>query len=261
MEARQFVRLPYDAVPETKAEFDVLLTVFQRQTATLPQELAIVFLFPAVMFLGVRRQRLRFGMRATGAEVTESESGSPASALHKWHLTDYFLCTTAIAAVHPGVVIPLVLLSLITVIVTRARFRDAALWARPECSSVDVGACVRRLSARRRSGPSAEFYFPFLRQGEVARIITSVAITPFLLACLTIAIALPVRAFFSANIARATCGSRSRFSSSRTPTWHRASGCLELIEVRRNAAWLAMALAILPASRPRSSCESESPRL
>jgi hypothetical protein len=45
-EARQFVHLPYDAIPETKGEFDVLLTVFQRQTATLPQELAIVFLFP-----------------------------------------------------------------------------------------------------------------------------------------------------------------------------------------------------------------------
>jgi hypothetical protein len=49
--ARSLARLPYNAVPATATEFDTLLTTFERQSVTLPQELAIVLLFPAALFL------------------------------------------------------------------------------------------------------------------------------------------------------------------------------------------------------------------
>ncbi len=217
-EARAFIRLPYDAIPETKGEFDVLLTVFQRQTATLPQELAIVFLFPAVMFL-LKRDR--------------------------WHLTGYLLCTAAIAAVHPGVGVPLVLLSLVTVIATHARFKEAALTG---AAGILLGSTwmLGYIGYPRTAGAGsgAEYYFPFLRQGEVAHIVTWMAITPFLLACVAIAAALLVRAYTSDNRE----GYRWTALAVLVFTYtHVASrfGLPELVEVRRNAAWLAMVLAIL----------------
>ena len=242
-EGLAFVRLPYDAIPETRGEFDVLLTAFQRQTATLSQELAIVFLFPAVMFLcGVRRQRLRFDRHASAAEATESKSGGVASALH---ITGYFLCTAAISAVHPGVVVPLVLLSVVTVAVTRAKFREAALTG---AAGVIVGSTwmLGYLFYPRMSGAESggAYYFPFLRAGDVASIVTWVAITPFLLACLAIAIALLVRAYSSDNREGLLWIALAVIVFSYT---HVASrfGWPEVVEVRRNAAWLAMAIAIL----------------
>ncbi|MGN6182531.1 MAG: hypothetical protein ACTHQM_02630 [Thermoanaerobaculia bacterium] len=54
-EGRAFLRIAPEELPKD-GEYDVLATVFQRQTATLPQELAIVFLFPAVMFLRSERR-------------------------------------------------------------------------------------------------------------------------------------------------------------------------------------------------------------
>ncbi|HET8772613.1 MAG TPA: hypothetical protein VFP80_02430 [Thermoanaerobaculia bacterium] len=235
-EARAFVRLPYDEIPETRGEFDVLLTVFQRQTATLPQELAIVFLFPAVMFLGVRRQRLRF---------PGPPAGRRRSLLQSWHLTGYLLCTAAIAAVHPGVGVPLVLLSLVTVIVARARFKEAVLTG---AAGILLGSTwmLGYIGYPRTSGAGAgaEYYFPFLRQGEVAHVVTWVAITPFLLACVAIAVALLVRAYTGDNGEGFLWTSLTALVFTYT---HVASrfGLPELVEARRNAAWLAMALAIL----------------
>lgn len=217
-EGRAFVRLPYDAVPETKGEFDVLLTVFQRQTATLPQELAIVFLFPAAMFL-MHRSR--------------------------WHLAGYFFCTTAISAVHPGVAVPLVLLSLVAVVATRANFKAGALIG---AAGVLLGSTwmFGYILYPRVSGAEsgAAYYFPFLRQGDVAHIVTWVAVTPFLLACLAIAAALLVRAYSSEHRSGYVWASLAALMFTYT---HVASrfGLPELVEIRRNAAWLAMALAIL----------------
>ncbi|HEX6099547.1 MAG TPA: hypothetical protein VF432_24750 [Thermoanaerobaculia bacterium] len=261
-EARQFVALPYDAVPETRAEFDVLLTVFQRQTATLPQELAIVFLFPAVMFLinvgrgfrsssgflGVPRSSSAGDPRGTPRN-SEELRGTREPRL-TYSLTGYLFCTAAISAVHPGVVVPLVLLSLVTVVAARASFKAAALTG---AAGVLLGSTwmlafivyPRVATAGENSaGSAAAYYFPFLRQGDVARIVTWVAVTPFLLACLAIAVALLVRAYSSENRTGYLWTSLAVLVFTYT---HVASrfGLPELVETRRNAAWLAMSLAIL----------------
>ena len=232
-EGSTFVRLPYEAIPETKAEFDVLLTVFQRQTATLPQELAIVFLLPAVMFLGVRRHSRR------------SESGGSATALLDWHRAGYFLCTAAIAAVHPGVVVPLILLSIVTIVATEAKFLQAALTGAAGVlagSTWMLGYLLHPRVSGAESG--AAYYFPFLRQGDVATIVTWVAVTPFLVACLAIAVALLVRAYTGGYRQGLLWTALAVFAFTYT---HVASryGLPELVETRRNVAWLAMVLAIL----------------
>jgi hypothetical protein len=221
-DAQEFVALGYREIPPTNGEFDVLLTVFQRQTATLPQELAIVFLFPAVMFLFFNKSR--------------------------WHLSGYLFCTSAIAATHPGVVIPLIILSAVTVLITREHFRAAIVagaigvllgstWMLGYIAYPNVGkADVHSASG---AGSAAIYYFPFLRTGDTARIITYVAITPFVIACAAIAIALLLRknkalAWASlATIAFLITHIASRY------------GLPEIVEVRRNASWLAMATAIL----------------
>jgi hypothetical protein len=160
-------------------------------------------------------------------------------------MTGYLFCTAAISAVHPGVVVPLALLSLVVVIVTRAHFKEAVLTG---AAGVLLGstwmlayAAYPRVAG---AGSASEYYFPFLRQGDVARIVTWVAITPFLVTCLTIAAAMLVRAFFSENREGYLLASLTVLVFTYT---HVASryGLPELVEVRRNAAWLAMALAIL----------------
>jgi len=86
-EAQVLLTRSYDEMVATAGEFDVLLTAFQRQTSTLPQELAIVLLLPAALFmLDWLRTRDR------------------------WRLTGYIACTAAISAIHSGVVVPLVAL-------------------------------------------------------------------------------------------------------------------------------------------------------
>jgi len=241
-EAANFVHLPYKDIPPTRGEFDVLATVFQRQTATLPQELALVFLFPAAMFLfSWIRQRSR------------------------WHLTGYLLCTAAIAATHPGVLVPLILLSGITVLVTTAAWRDigtamltgaggillGSTWMLAYIAYPNSGSGAGRAND---AGSAAAYYFPFLRGGADATIVTYVAITPFLIACVVIALALLVRASFLRE-----AGSQPAVAPPpRGYVWaslvvlvftytHLASRFRlpEIVEVRRNAAWLAMALAIL----------------
>ncbi len=221
-DARAFERMTYADLPETSGEFDVLQTVFQRQTATLPQELAIVLLFPAVMFL-LKRESW-------------------------WHLSGFLFCTAAIAATHPGVAVPLVLLSGITVLVQRANVREigramllgaagiviGSTWMLGYIAYPNVGA--RDAASANSAGSAAAYYFPFLREGDTARIVTWVAITPFLIACLVIAIALLFRKHYW--IAAATFVFTATHLASRF-------GWPEIIEVRRNAGWLAMTLAIL----------------
>jgi hypothetical protein len=220
-EARSFEQMSYGDVPET-AEFDVLLTVFQRQTATLPQELAIVFLFPAVMFL-------YFGKSW-------------------WHGTGFLFCTAAIAAVHPGVAVPLVLLCGVTMLVRLAGWRDigramligalgiaiGSTWMLGYIAYPNVG--TRDVASASSGGSAAAYYFPFLREGDVARIVTWVSITPFLIACLVIAAVLLFRRHHW--IAAATFVFTLTHVASRF-------GLPEVVEVRRNASWLAMTLAIL----------------
>jgi hypothetical protein len=251
-DAREFVQLSYREIPPTSAEFDVLLTVFQRQTATLPQELAIVFLFPAAMFLFCGAQASRQPSGEVLAPVPEG-GGTPLAqpawtpAL-RWHFTGYLFCTSAIAAIHSGVVVPLVLLSGVTVLITRRHFVRAMVlgalgiligstWMLGYIAYPNVGA--RDIDSASGVASGALYYFPFLRGGELARIVTYVAITPFVIACLALALILLLRrqraiAWASAaTIVFLFTHVASRF------------GWPEIVEVRRNAAWLAMAVAIL----------------
>ncbi|HEX6087973.1 MAG TPA: hypothetical protein VF266_25795 [Thermoanaerobaculia bacterium] len=248
-EAREFVALSYDAIPPTRGEFDVLATVFQRQTATLPQELAIVFLFPAAMFL-----------------LTWFRGRN------RWHLTGYLLCTAAIAAVHPGVAVPLVLLSGVAVMATLPSFRAIGTAALTGALGILLGSTwmlgflfypVRGTERANDPGSAAAYYFPFLRGGDDARIITYVDVTPFLIACVVIALLLLLVA-----LARRRTGFKRRtgFSLSGQAEARPAFGYVfaslatlvftfthvasrynwpEVVEVRRNASWLAMALCVL----------------
>lgn len=228
-EAKSFGQMAYSELPPTRSEFDVLLTVFQRETATLPQEIAIVLLFPAAMFL--------FAWLSTRS---------------RWHLTGLLFCTSTIAAVHPGVVIPLVLLCGVTVLAARARWTDIRRAALTGIAGIALGSTwmlafilypkvgsVKEVGDASNAATGAMYYFPFLRTGDAARIITWVSITPFLIACLVIAIALVLRRkpplvwAGLATIVFSLTHVASRF------------GWPEIVEVRRNASWLAMALAIL----------------
>jgi hypothetical protein len=85
---------------------DVLLDTFHRQTTTLSQELSLVLLFPAATFL------LRY--------LTTQE---------RWYLIGSAGCTAAIAAIHSGVLLPLVLMDAVAVLVVviRGRLRFPAL--------------------------------------------------------------------------------------------------------------------------------------
>jgi len=214
-EARSILAMPYRLIPEG-AEVDILGTVFQRQTATLPQELALVFLFPAVTFL--------FGRT-------------------RWHLSGYFFCTAAIAAVHPGVLIPLVLLSALAIpwIDVKRAIAAGALgvvtgstWMLGYLAYPHLGS-TRDVASASGTGSTAAYYFPFLRGGGIAHVVTWAGATPFLIACVVIAIVFMMKQKW---ITLAVCLFTLMHLASRL-------GLPEIVEVRRNASWLTMSLAIL----------------
>lgn len=250
-DAEAFVRLRYEEVPRSYGEFDVLATTFQRQTATLPQELALVFLFPAAMFLLTWLQRTRerpAGIEEQAARIRES----------RWHLSGYLLCTAVIAATHPGVAVPLVLLSAVTVVVARASLKEIVVAMLAGAAGIVLGSTWMLayfvyppggradVRAANDTASTIAYYFPFMRTAEDARIVTFVAVTPFLVACVALAILMLLAGIAVRRTSRVafvwpslavllfTCthlASRYRFP--------------EIVEVRRNAAWLAMAMAIL----------------
>jgi len=210
-------------------EFDVLLTVFQRQCSTLPQELATVLLFPAALFLfdWLRRNDDR-GYRLAG----------------------FVLCAVAIAATHSGVVVPLVLLcavSAIAALVERAtslrEIARAAMWG---AAGVAVG-CSWMLGYIRYGTPStapqtqstALYYFPFLRRlGDAQPDITYVMVTPFLIAMLVVAIVVAAvrRPAIWLSLVYVMFLLTHAASTFHLP---------EVVEARRNALWLAMTIAAL----------------
>lgn len=222
-DARAFVQMPYGALAGSRAEFDVLLTVFQRQTATLPQEVAIVLLFPAAMFLLQGRSW--------------------------WHWTGYFFCTSAIAATHPGVAVPLVLLSGVTVLVRGVGILRRALatgaagiaagstWMLAYIVYPHVGS--RDMQSASGAASTAAYYFPFLRSGDTAQLVTYVTITPFLIACVVLAVALLFRR--RAALVWTALAAILFLLTHVASRFHLP----EVVEVSRNASWLAMALAIL----------------
>ncbi|HEX3069543.1 MAG TPA: hypothetical protein VHX14_13315 [Thermoanaerobaculia bacterium] len=229
--------------PVNMGEFDVLFTAFQRQTSTLPQELAIVLLFPAALFLlDWFRERDR------------------------WRLTGFAGCTAAIAAIHSGVVVPLALLcaaAAVAALIERVtNVREIARIALSGAAAVALGSTwilgfiryhhaggTETISANSHVGSTALYYFPFLRPfaggnaGEAPTQVAYATLTPFLIVMVLIAVVLGLRA------ARARDGSMVWLTLTVVifTLTHGASslGIPEIVEVRRNVTWLAMAVAAL----------------
>jgi hypothetical protein len=256
-EAREVMARPYSELAGTAGEFDVLLTAFQRQTSTLPQELAIVLLLPAALFL-LDWLRTREG----------------------WRLTGFVGCTAAIAAVHSGVVVPLVALCAavaIAVLVTSLRSsyvsasheHTKAVAAATAVQTKPLAAIVRGAAAGAAGialgstwllgfirygnvagspteagshvGGATAYYFPFLRGADEET--SYMMLTPFLIAIAVVAVLLAIAAIRTREPHTLTIALGTLFFIAT----HSASvlGIPELIEVRRNAVWLAMMVAVL----------------
>jgi len=236
--------LPYEAI--RAGAFDVVLTAFQRQTSTLPQELAIALLFPAVLFL---RDFLRTGER--------------------WYLAGFVGSTAAIAASHTGVLAPLALMSalMLAAVALDRTIRPGApgrvavagfaavfvgsSWALAFFKYPYAGGSAHSIG----TNPTLLYYFPFLRSvtggGEAAAGIAAgdnrifVALTPLILVCLLLAAGLLV-----ASIRRdERRGDRLWIASTFLVFLliHLASriGLPQVIEIQRNTQWLTMTMTIL----------------
>ncbi|MFL6248556.1 MAG: hypothetical protein ACJ74H_21205 [Thermoanaerobaculia bacterium] len=231
-EAREVLAKPYEELANA-GEFDVLLTTFQRQTSTLPQELAIVLLLPGALFL-LDWLRTR----------------------DRWRLAGFIGCTAAIAAVHSGVVVPLMALCAAVAaaaLITRiAHVRDVARGATAGAIGVAIGCSwmigfLRYSNVARvegHAGGAALYYFPFLRAfagngDETAYMM----LTPFLIAISIVAIVLGIVAIRTREPHALTIALGTIFFV----LTHAAStlGIPEIIETRRNATWLAMMIAVL----------------
>jgi hypothetical protein len=238
--------LPYEELAKDRAEFDLALIDFQRQTSTLSQELAIALLLPAALFL-----------------LTFLRTRS------RWHLVGYGGSTAAIAAVHSGVVVPLVFMSAIALaaaaVEKRLRWSASATAFLAGAAGVVVGsawalAFVAYPYAGGKSHTSLEtsvasaalYYFPFLRRlaGDVEPAIASARVytspTFFTLACAVVAVLIAAVAF------------RRRDEMAGSRVWialvfltflaiHLAAylGMPQVLEPSRNSQWLLMALCAL----------------
>lgn len=236
-EAREALARPYADLVTNAGEFDVLLTAFHRQTSTLPQELAIVLLLPGALFL-LDWLRTR----------------------DRWRLAGFIGCTAAIAAVHSGVVVPLVALCAAVAIATLAthfgvldKLGAIARGAVAGAVGVTLGSSwllgfIRYSSvagspteAESHVGGATAYYFPFLRGAGEAT--SYMMLTPFLIAIAIAAIILAIAAIRARAPHTLTVALGTLFFI----CTHSASvlGIPELIEVRRNAVWLAMMVAVL----------------
>jgi hypothetical protein len=267
---RASLQLPY-AQLESSGEFDVLLTAFERQTSTLPQELAIALLFPAVIFfidaVSFRAQRETSDDAGDSSHVCHSEpaerrkarsavrnpplkqqdapdagDSSPSARLGMTRLAGFIGCGAAIAAIHSGVVLPLVLvcvLATIPIAIKRPRaLIDAAMLGASAIalgSTWMLGFLFYRPSTHVDS--TALYYFPFLRpQGEAH---ASMMLTPFLIAMLAVALFVAWRHRAEAMwLALAVIVFIVIHASS-------ALGIPEVVEATRNASWLALSIAVL----------------
>ena len=228
-EARQLLSQSYEELAGA-GEFDVLLTAFQRQTSTLPQELAVILLLPGAMFL---LDWLRTHDR--------------------WRLIGFAGCTAAIAAVHSGVVVPLLALcAAVSVAALATRLSvvgDIARGATAGAIGVAIGCSwmlgyLRYANVGENAGGAALYYFPFLRSlagsGEET---AYMMFTPFLIAIVIIAVILAIAAIRK----REPYTLAASLSTIFFVLTHAAStlGIPEIIETRRNATWLAMTIAVL----------------
>ena len=196
--AGNFLRMPYRELFETGSEFDIVLTAFHRQTSTLSQELAIALLFPAAMFL------LDFFKKRD-----------------RWHLIGFAGCTAAIAAVHSGVILPLIMMCAVMLVVVAAGRSLAPGTIKPVLLTglvaVLIGSdwSVAFIAYPYAGGKShtglqtsvanaAFYYFPFLRplaSEETASLPNRVFVsfTPLLIFCVIVALIVVARSFTGAH--------------------------------------------------------------
>jgi hypothetical protein len=236
--AATFGALPYGQVPEATGEFDLALTAFQRQTSTLPQELAMALLFPAAMFL--------LGFFQTG---------------DRWQLLGFAGCTAAIADVHSGILLPLFLMSVVMLLalIVSGRFRAGTL--RPALMAGVVAVVVGSAwslafiaypyiaGAQSTVGTLLLYYFPITRRllgGQPYAIATTglrsfVFLTPLLGVCIVLAIGLIVSSLRHRDELRANLIWISAIFLMFV-LGHLAwmFGLPQLVEVRRSAQWLIM---------------------
>ncbi|HYO79599.1 MAG TPA: hypothetical protein VE010_24250 [Thermoanaerobaculia bacterium] len=239
IDAREKLSRSYAEMADS-GEFDVLLTAFQRQTSTLPQELAIVLLLPGALFL-IDWLRTR----------------------DKWRLTGFVGCTAAIAAVHSGVAVPLVALcaaaAFAALLCRVTTLRDVLRGAGAGAIGIAIGSTwmlgflrYRSIGASdgvnvgRNVGGTALYYFPFLRSfaGDATGEETAyMMLTPFLIAIVIVAIIVAIAAIRLREPAALWISGGTIFFV----ITHAASvlGIPEIVEVRRNATWLALTIAVL----------------
>ena len=239
MAARGLLAEKYEVLAERGGEFDILLTSFQRQTVTLPQELALVFLFPAALFL------LEW-FRTKG----------------KWQLAGFAGCSAAVACIHSGVVVPLAIVCGVSVLAAASEghlrwpvFRRAVLLglgAIVAGSSWTLGFFHSGFDRFRVAGGFLDgiaAYFPFV--SGVARdraedVPVYVSLTPFLTGTILVAVAMLVRAAF----VRPELRGALVWPAAATLTFsyiHVASmlGLPQIVPLSRNTSWFVMSMAVL----------------
>jgi hypothetical protein len=234
--------MPYPSIEA--GEFDIALTNYQRQTSTLPQELAIALLFPAALFLRDFLQRN-----------------------DRWHLVGFAGCTISIAAIHSGVLLPLALMSLLVIVMVvlqksaaRGALKTAtvagiasvaigSLWALAFIAYPYAGGKHAETSVRSiESNPALLYYFPFLRSFGVTGPAVSevehsvVSMTPFLALASLLAVALLVLRGGDEEVRTGRRWLAATFLAFLLLHFASTLRLPELVELRRNSQWLAMAM-------------------
>ena len=238
--------VPYRELARGAGDFDLALTAFQRQTSTLPQELAMVMLFPAALFLlDFFRTRQR------------------------WYLIGFAGCTAAIAAVHSGVIIPLILMC--ALILAAAKLREtlqrgtvgrailSGALAVIVGSAWLLGFIVYPYTGGRNhpgldtSVPGAAlYYFPFLRSMTGDRAVAAentpiyVTLTPLLIICIVMALLLAIVSFVRDDDRRASrLWIAALFLLFLLMHFASELRLPQIVETARNSQWLLMSIVIL----------------
>jgi hypothetical protein len=237
--------IPYEQLVAARAQFDIALTDFQRQTSTLSQELAIALLFPTALFL--------FGFLRTG---------------DRWQLAGYAGGAAAIAAVHSGVVVALVFMS---ALVLPAVALERRLQAANVRKAVGVGAAAvivgsawalafiaypyaggkSHASGGTSVATAVFYYFPFLRSlaPPGLKVVDEpgvfVAITPFLAGCGIVAVVWALLSLRRPEDKARRVWIAAVFTVFLIVHFSSRLGIPQILEPVRNSQWLLMAMAVL----------------
>lgn len=236
--------MTYEQLVDLGGQFDIALTDFQRQTSTLSQELAIALLFPTALFL--------FGYLRTR---------------DRWHLAGFLGGTVGIAAVHSGVVIPLILMCALAAAITAIRrelvrraFRIAT-WSGLAASVAGSAWMLAFVAYPYTAGknqatdgsslPTAIlYYFPFVQPlandgRPVIAETVHVMLMPFLILCAVGAIAWGMWSLRQSESFSGRAWIAAVFVLFVIIHFSSRLGIPQLLEPVRNSQWLLMALAVV----------------